>query len=260
MNFGKASLLKTKAYGFINAKATSNGELNIYMLPSKINCFSTDSLSEDRLLYNGFKEDKKSEYDYCILVKNNQDMIPTEPTLRLFAWRLYEAERTSDVNIKAQKTPVLIVGDDSLKLAMKNLFEKYDGNEPVVYADKKQLTADTLRALKTDAPFIADKIMEYKKEIWNEALTYLGINNINVEKRERLVKEEAQANNELVNLNLQNRLLVRKRACEEFNELFGLTGDNAIDVRVRSDLFNFVKTYDSIASDYIEKEEGDNNV
>lgn len=252
--FGKASLLKTKDYGFINAKAVGSSDLNIYMLPSSINCFSTDSLNEDRKLYNGFLDEETSEYDYCVLVKNNQDMIPTEPTLRLFAWRLYEAERTCDVNIKAQKTPVLIVGDESLKLAMKNLFEKYEGNEPVIYADKKQLGTDTLRALKTDAPFIADKVMEYKKEIWNEALTFLGINNINVEKRERLVKEEANANNELVNLNLQNRLLVRKEACKQFNELFNLTGDNAIDVRVRSDLTNAIKTYDSVASDYITEE------
>ena len=145
--FGKASLLKTKDYGFINAKAVGSSDLNIYMLPSSINCFSTDSLNEDRKLYNGFLDEKTSEYDYCVLVKNNQDMIPTEPTLRLFAWRLYEAERTCDTNIKAQKTPVLIVGDESLKLAMKNLFEKYEGNEPVVYADKKQLGTDTLRAL-----------------------------------------------------------------------------------------------------------------
>lgn len=252
--FGKASLLKTKEYGFINAKAVGSSDLNIYMLPSSINCFSTDSLNEERKLYNGFLDEETSEYDYCILVKNNQDMIPTEPTLRLFAWRLYEAERTCDVNIKAQKTPVLIVGDESLKLAMKNLFEKYEGNEPVIYADKKQLGTDTLRALKTDAPFIADKVMEYKKEIWNEALTFLGINNINVEKRERLVKEEANANNELVNLNLQNRLLVRKEACKQFNELFNLTGNNAIDVRVRSDLTNAIKTYDSVASDYITEE------
>ena len=172
--FGKASLLKTKEYGFINAKAVGSSDLNIYMLPSSINCFSTDSLNEERKLYNGFKDETvDSEYDFCILVKNNQDMIPTEPTLRLFAWRLYEAERTCDVNIKAQKTPVLIVGDDSLKLAMKNLFEKYDGNEPVIYADKKQLGTETLRSLKTEAPFIADKVMEYKKEIWNEALTFL---------------------------------------------------------------------------------------
>ena len=83
--FGKASLLKTENYGFINAKAVGSSELNIYMLPSSINCFSTDSLNEERKLYNGFKDENVTEYDYCVLVKNNQDMIPTEPTLRLFA-------------------------------------------------------------------------------------------------------------------------------------------------------------------------------
>lgn len=253
-DFGKASLLKTKEYGFINAKAVGSSELNIYMLPSSINCFSTDSFNVDRKLYNGFKGEEESEYEYCILVKNNQEMIPTEPTLRLFAMRLYEAERTADVNIKSQKTPVLLVGDDSLKLAMKNLFEKYDGNEPVIYADKKQLNADTLRAIKTEAPFIADKIMEYKKEIWNEALTFLGIDNISTEKKERLISGEATSNNELINLNLQNRLLVRKEACKQFNELFNLTGENAIDVRVRSDLYNMIKTYDSTSSEFLDKD------
>lgn len=259
--FGKASLLKTEKYGFINAKAVTNGELNIYMLPSKINCFSTDSLSEDRINYNGFKneENDDDEFKYCILVKNNPDMIPTEPSLRLFALRLYEAERTCDVNIKAQKTPTLIIGDESLKLAMKNLFEKYDGNEPVIYADKKQLGSDSIRCLKTEAPFVADKLMEYKKEIWNEALTFLGINNINVEKKERLVQDEASSNNELVNLNLQARLSCRKEACQKFNELFGLKGDEAIDVRVRSDLQNIIKKYDSIVADYDIKE-GDEDV
>lgn len=258
--YGKASLLKTEEYGFINAKAVSSGGLNIYNLPSKITCFSTDSLSVDRTNYNGFRnEDIEDDYKYAILVKNNPFMIPTEPTLQLFALRLYEAERTSDTNIKSQKMPWLLVGDDTMKLSLKNLYEKIDGNEPVIYADKKQLGSENIRAIKTDSPFIADKIMEYKKEIWNEALTFLGINNINVEKKERLVTEEASANNELVNLNLQARLSCRKEACKKFNELFGLEGENAIDVRVRSDLNNLIKKYDSTSSEFIEKE-GEENV
>ena len=166
--------------------------------------------------------------------------------MELFALRLYEAERTSDVNIKAQKTPVIIVGDEQLKLTMKNLYLKYDGNEPIIYADKKQLGSNSLLAIKTEAPFIADKLQTYKERIWNEALTFLGIDNISSEKKERLVSAEVSSNNEIVNLNLQSRLAVRKRACKEFNEYFGLTGDKAIDVKVRADLNNIVKTMDSI--------------
>ena len=250
-NYGKASLLYTEEYGFINTKCVSNGDLNIYMLPTKFTCYSTDSLSIDRELYNGFKFEDDDINKYCVLVMNNFEMIPTEPTLQLFALRLYEAERTCDVNIKAQKTPVILVGDDSMRLALKNLFEKYTGNEPVVYADKKQLSPESIKAIKTEAPFVADKLMEYKKQIWNEALTFLGINNLALEKKERLVTDEASSNNELINLNLQSRLAVRKKACKQFNELFGLEGDKAIDVRVRSDLFNIIKNQDSIVQDYV---------
>lgn len=176
-------------------------------------------------------------------------------TLELFAYRLYEAERTCDVNIKAQKTPLILRGDESLKLTMKNLYNQYIGNEPIIYADKNQLGANSIEAIKTEAPFIADKIMMYKQQIWNEALTYLGIDNISSEKKERLVESEVNSNNELVNLNLQSRLATRKYACKQFNEYFGLTGtDKEIDVKVRSDLFNVVKKTDSIINLDSEKE------
>ena len=258
--FGCASLLKTSKYGFINTKCSSSGNLNIYMLPTSLNCYSTASFSEIRKLYNGFKDENTTEDNSCILVKNTYDMTPTESTLQLFAYRLYEAERSCDVNIKSQKTPVLILGDQSLKLAMKNLFLKYDGNEYVIYADKKQIGSDTFKVLQTQAPFIADKLMEYKKQIWNEALTFLGINNLSLEKKERMITDEASSNNELINLNLQARLLERKKACMQFNELFGLTGENAIDVRVRSDLRNVIKNLDSSVNDVISEKGGENIV
>lgn len=165
--------------------------------------------------------------------------------MELFALRLYEAERTADVNIKAQKTPALLIGDESFKLSMKNLWNKINGNEPVIFGDKKQLSSDVIRSIKIDAPFIADKVMDYKKEIWNEALTYLGINNIMISKKERLITDEANSNNELINMNLQSRLAPRKFACKQFNELFGTN----IDVRVRSDLRNVIKNLDSTITD-----------
>lgn len=239
---GQCALLKDENYGFINTKAVANGKLNIYGLPTSLNCFSYE-YHTNRKLYTGIKDD---EYDSCILVKNNADRLPTAPTLELFAKRLYEAERTCDVNVKAQKTPLLLRGDENSLLTLKNLYVKYDGNEPVIIGDKKQLGKDVVEVVTTEAPVVFDKLMIYKMQIWNEALTYLGINNVAVEKKERLVESEATGNNELINLNLEARLNVRKEACKQFNEYFGLTGENAIDVKVRSDLFNVVKTTDSI--------------
>ena len=169
----------------------------------------------------------------------------------LFAYRLYEAERTCDVNIKAMKTPVMIKVDENQRVMMENLYSQYDGNKPFIFGDKNQLENGLLQAIKTEAPFVADKIMDYKKEIWNEALCFLGINNLSVEKKERLVTSEVSTNNEVINLNLQSFLIPRKEACRQFNELFGLTGtDKEISVRLRSDLKNIIKQEDSIVKDY----------
>lgn len=119
------------------------------------------------------------------------------------------------------------------------------------FGDKKQFNPDGIKSIRTDAPFIADKLMEYKKQIWNEALCFLGINTLNQEKKERLITDEANSNNELINLNLQSYLAPRQRACNQFNEKFGLTGtDKEISVRVRSDLYNIIKNEESIVTDY----------
>ena len=249
---GTAALLWDGNYGFINTKCSSAGEINIYGLPTKVNCYSY-GYQDMRMLYTGLNKTKDNKE--CIMVMNTWDRTPTCSTLELFALRLYEAERTCDVNIKAQKTPVMLVVNDTQRLTMKNLYSQYDGNEPFIFGDKDSLSADNLKAIKTDAPYIADKLMEYKKEIWNEALTFLGINNLSLEKKERLITDEASSNNEVINMNLQSYLVPRKEACKLFNEKFGLTGDKAIDVRVRSDLFNLIKQNESVINDYTEIDE-----
>ena len=257
---GMATLLKDKNYGFINTNCCSSGKLNIYGLPTNLNCYSFEYQTNRKLytgLMTGLTEAQKEarEYYECILVQNNWDRTPTAGSMELFALRLYEAERTADVNIKAQKTPVMVLVDEEQRLLMENLYNQYDGNRPFIFGDKKQLGSDVLRAIKTDAPFIADKIIDYKKEIWNEALTFLGINNIMVDKKERLITDEANSNNELINLNLQSYLAPRQEACRQFNEKFGFTGtDKEISVRVRSDLHNIIKNAQSVVTDFKENE------
>ena len=256
---GQAALLKDKTYGFINTKAAANGYVNIYGLPTKINCFSY-SYQSVRTLYTGLNENlSEAQMEYqknneCILVMNNEERLPTAGSLELFAWRLYNADRTCDVNITAQKTPVMIITDEKQRLTMMQMYNQYNGNMPFIFGDKNLLAdGNKVEALTTSAPYIVDKISEYKKEIWNEALTFLGINNIARDKKERLTENESNENNELVNLNLQAMLIPRMRACREFNEKFGLTGtDKEISVRVRSDLYNIIKQEESVISDYMD--------
>lgn len=243
---GQAALLYDDDYGYINTMAADGGYINIYGLPTELNCYSYRFNQRRSLYMTDTGEEKGRE---CILVMNNYERIPTTASVSLFAYRLAEAQRTADVNIKAQRTPILITTDQKQYFTLKKMYEEYDGNTPAIFADKNLISPDALKAMKTDAPFLCNDIYQYKREIWNEFLTFMGIQNLS-EKRERLITGEVDSNNELLNLNLQSLLIPRKEACKQFNEKYGLMGNKAIDVKVRSDLYNVVKQFESVTSDY----------
>lgn len=215
--WGQAAFCKDPILGFLNTKCTPNSRLNYYNEALNYRCYGIGYNRTFRL------------NDNMVFVRNNYLRIPTDYTIQLFAYRLYEAERTIDTNIKAQKTPVVILCDKDELLSMQNLYMKYDGNIPVIYGSK-DLDTKNFTVLKTDAPYIADSVTEYKKNIWNEALSFLGVNNIMYEKKERLTKDEVNANNEINELSAQTMLLTREVACEQFNKMF----DKNMSVRLRT--------------------------
>jgi hypothetical protein len=206
--YGKALFINDPELGFLNMRCTPSGTLNNYDEPISYTAYST--------VYQ-----KEFARDNCVLIRNNYLERPTDHSVILFASRLTQAERTIDVNINAQKTPVLIRCDDKDRLTMKNLYNQYEGNEPFILG-AKSLNPDGIKVFKTDAPFVADKLQNYKHELWNEALTFFGINNANSDKRERLITDEVNANNEVISINAQAMLLTRLEACILINKMYGL--------------------------------------
>lgn len=254
-NYGKASVLKDENLGIINTKCANNNRLNIYGLPTDLHCFSFDYDTE-RVLFTGINElNGNDELKEAVLVMNDIDMIPSVNSMTLFAMRLAECDRTNDVNIKALKYPIIIVTSENQRLTVENLYEQYDGNKPIIFGDTMQLV-ENFKCIDTKAPVILKDIDTHKKEIWNEALSYLGINNINIEKKERAVTDEINSNNELINLNLESYLAPRLKACKQINDLFGFTGtDKEISVRINSDLTNIIKKELSTAKEFITEED-----
>lgn len=241
---GMGAMLKTEEYGFINTKATASGDFNIYGRPTQLNCYSY-SFNEVRTVYNGLIRDvdgnvMNKEDSECILVRNTLLSKPTFASMRLFALRLTELERTMDTNVKRCKDPYIIKANKAQELTMRQVFQDTDNNVPAIVVEKNALDLKDIDAIPLKVDFLGKDMMEYKEKVMNEALTVLGINNLG-EKRERLISDETNSNNELINMNLMSYLTPRKQACKEFNEKFGLTGENAIDVRVRSDLDNIIK-------------------
>ena len=207
--FGRAVFIKDDNLGYMNLKAVPSGYLNVYNLPVKVTAFSIN--------YS-----KQYDMDKCVLIMNNKLQMPTMETIQLFARRLYEVERTIDVNIKAQNTPVLISGSDKQRLTLMNLYMKYDGNYPFIFGDNSAGLNESISSIKTDAPYLADKLQDYKHEIWNECLTALGINNANTDKKERLITGEVESNDDVISINLNTFYEMRKIACEQINKMFNL--------------------------------------
>ena len=159
---GACMFFHDKDKGFMVKKATVAGNLNAYDEPTKLRAFGTN--------YNGAVYDNNVD---CVLIRNNDIMIPTSPTIQLYAYRLAELSRTIDVNVNAQKTPVLIVCSDKQKLSMKKVYQQMNGNEPVIYGDKN-LDVDSVKVLKTDAPSVFTDLQLQKHAVWNECMTFLG--------------------------------------------------------------------------------------
>ena len=207
---GHCMFYKDPSYDYMVAKCNLNGNLNYYDEPTTLRPFGTNYIS---------KKNYTNEKD-CVLIRNNDDMIPTAHTLKLFALRLAEIERTIDVNIKAQKTPIVIKCSDKQRMTLKTVFRQFTGNEPAIWGDKN-LDLSDVQVLDLKANMVFDKLQIQKHAVWNEAMTFLGVNNANMDKRERLVDDEVQANNEQVSLSADVMLKSRERACERINKMFG---------------------------------------
>ena len=187
--------------------ADPSDKLNYYKLPVKIQATSIG--------YN-----KKYDFDDVVYIMNNVLTIPTFQTIQLIAYRLYETERTIDVNLIAQKTPVLIEGDTKTIMTLKQIYEQYSGNTPFIFGRKSYDISNKLSSLKTDAPYIIDKLTQHKKDLMTEALNYLGIDNFFSDKKERLITAEAEGTETLTNFYLNCFYKTRQEACEMINEKF----------------------------------------
>ena len=215
---GKAVFFEDEVLGYLCLQCTINGKWNVYRIPMGRKAYAT----------NGYQKNL-TEKD-SVIIYNNYLHTNSKLDIEMFSRRLYDLDRAIDVNAKAQKTPVVIVCDENERLTMLNLYKNYEGNEPFIFGDKK-LDVNGLKVLQTGAPYVADKLYTLKSQYWNEALTYLGISNTNITKKERMISDEVMRNMGGVIASRYSRLESRRQAVKKINEMFGLE----IEVNYRPD-------------------------
>lgn len=204
---GMAVFFKDEELGYLALPVAINGTWNVYNIPKGRRAYATNG-------YQNNLDEKNS-----VIIFNNYTHTNSMLDVEMFSRRLYNMDRAIDININAQKTPVLIQCTEQQRLTMLNLYKQYDGNEPFIFGDSS-LDVKGFQVLKTDAPFVADKIRQEKTQTWNEALTYLGISNTNVTKKERLISDEVIRSQGGTIASRYSRLEMRRQACEDINKMF----------------------------------------
>lgn len=195
--------------GLIHLKATPSAECNIMGEPISY-------------IITGFKETFTKNKNDVVLVHNNNLDIPTSRTVKKYASKIFNIEKTIDINTNAQKTPYIVSVSDNNILTLKNIIKQIDEYEMAIYKDKNFNIQDTIKVTELTAPYICDKLLDLKNSLENELLTRIGINNVDTDKRERLVTDEINSNNDEINKYLSIGLEHRKKACEEINKRYGL--------------------------------------
>ena len=206
---GQAVFFEDEVLGYLALQNAMGGGFDVYRIPTNRRAYAV----------NGYQ--KQLNENDSVIIYNNYLHTNSMLDVQMFAKRLYNLDRAIDVNANAQKTPILLLCDDSERLTLENMYMQYDGNKPVIKG-VKGLNPNAFTVLKTDAPFVADKLYQLKTQIWNEALTYLGISNINITKKERLISDEVTRNQGGTIASRYSRLQARREACKKINEMFGL--------------------------------------
>lgn len=212
---GQAIVFRDDVMGMLGLQVMIGGPLNVYRVPINRRAYAV----------NGYQNPDLTP-ENSVIVFNNMLRTNSYRDVMFFARKLYEVDRAIDVNIKGQKTPKVILCDENERLTMLNLFMKYDGNQPFIFGSKN-LDLKSIQTLDTSSPYLSDKLYQLKTQIWNEALTYLGISNVNFNKKERLVSDEVLRNSGSTVSSRYTRLNMREQAADEINRMFGT------DIRVR---------------------------
>ena len=225
---GECALFDHPDFGLTVLRSSSRENLNIYGEPTKLSL-------------TGFNEHRTVMMDECVRILNNDLALPTQENILYYARRMAEIDDIIMQNLRQQRVPYLFATDENNSFSMKTLYDRIYQGEPAIFIDKEMLNGQTenIMVIPTNAPYLVDKLQIQKQEMERELLTFLGINNT-LEKKERLLQDETNSNNQFIKMSTNIGFKQRQFACQMMNEMFELN----VTVRETQDEFQEEVTND----------------
>lgn len=207
--------------GDLALRGTIGGGLSVYNIPKVRTAIAPNG-------YQRRLTDKDS-----VIIFNNYLHTPSSILTMDYAMRLWKIDQIIETNLNAQRTPILITCPEGQRNTMEKMYDTYKDGKPVIYGSKELEKLNSIKAFNTGAPYLVDKLQQAKANIWNEALTYIGIPNSVEQKKERMLVDEVHRLQGGVFANQQSGLTARKQACDQINLMF--KPEKSVSVKIRDD-------------------------
>lgn len=147
---------------------------------------------------------------------------PLSMIVNWYVERIAQVEMVIRTNLELHKLPYLIpVSDATEKAKLEDVVDRIINNELVLFVDGVE--SALFKAVATGAPYIIDKLQNYKKDLENDLLTYLGVNNSGSNKVEQLQLAEVNSNNEEINISDSDYDVNLSDFCQRAGEVLGLS-------------------------------------
>ena len=209
-NYGLCLIVNDDDLGFISVPCNYGAYMNVNNVPTEVITCGFNYIKT----FDYIRKDKNK----CQLILNNDLAIGNEQYIFDYAQRMFEVENCIRVNINQQKFPWFVNTTPNSKKTMEEMFKKVMNGDPYILGSKDQI--GSVEVLTLNTPYIADKLNAYKYELEREVLSFHGLNN-NFEKKERLLVDEVNSNNDFIDRNVELMYRQRQLACESLNKKFG---------------------------------------
>ena len=209
-NYGLCLIVNDDDLGFISVPCNYGAYMNVNNVPTEVITCGFNYIKT----FDYIRKDKNK----CQLILNNDLAIGNEQYIFDYAQRMFEVENCIRVNINQQKFPWFVNTTPNSKKTMEEMFKKVMNGDPYILGSKDQI--GSVEVLTLNTPYIADKLNQYKYELEREVLSFHGLNN-NFEKKERLLVDEVNSNNDFIDRNVELMYRQRQLACESLNKKFG---------------------------------------
>ena len=239
---GSIAFFKDEVMGLIALPYTPIGKLDIYGRPTRIKPLPKFG-EYNRIL-------KRGEF---VIMYDNDSKLPIWPSIVQSVERISLIKRVLDINVKQQATPRYWKTTEENKKTINNIIRSVDSMEDEILLSDNNVIDDVNCTL-APAPFVADKLNEAKKEEWAEFLELIGVSNVAIQKKERVIRDEILTSMGGTIASRYSRFTSRKRAIDEINKLF----DENIEVSFYDGLPTTIENIDEFLNDEeMEVEEND---